>query len=404
MNTKLFQRGAIFVAFFFVMSGSWAVDLSITIPDITLGGAFAGLVDPADAGLLNQMLEQAALAFETQIENDPDIEKFSDQSDLALGFANTGSATALTGLFRTPRSYKLFSAAYGFGLGVSLPGLDTLQDINSGDFITDKGDIYFGAAFQPINFSLGINLGFLVSGLRANVKGGYSDLSGAGDLKELKFNSLSLGAGVSYDLLKAKSLAVGLLKWQGVVVSSGFYYQRNRVEMSYTPDEEGFLADQDSITLGEIGLKDVDLIPLGYSESSLLGKLATTPKIQAKIESSTFTIPIEVSTAIRLLYVVDLMVGAGVDLAFGSSEVGLRADSDVEFVVDPALVSGLVDSTPGNADLVNKTTSKPQLFRPRVMAGLGFGAGPMQLEIPFIIYFDSKGNTYVTGVTVGFML
>jgi len=38
------------------------------------------------------------------------------------------------------------------------------------------------------------------------------------------------------------------------------------------------------------------------------------------------------------------------------------------------------------------------------MTALGLGLGPVRIEFPFIYYFDSEGNTFVTGITAGFML
>lgn len=381
MKTRFFRRIAVCVVFAFFAGGLWAVDVQIQVPQLEVNGT------PIDASYL----EPFATALETQIETDPDIAKYTDQPDLAQGFADAGSASALSGMFRTPRSYKIFSAAWGFGIAVSLPEMKAIDELDSGDFFREEGDAYGGIAVHPFNLSVGINLGFLLDGLRATAKFGYFDFTSEGIGSDFAFSSLSVGAGLNYSLIKAKSVPLGIVKWEGIVVSSGLFYQRNEAKISVTPDDNSYASA--TITTGDVGLGGTDVI----------GTLVTEPEVRATITSSTFTIPLEVATAVRVLYIIDLMVGAGVDFNFGSSEVVLSSSSRVDFEVDPGY--GLpVSSDPGSIDVINKTTADPRFVRPRLMTALGISAGPVKFEIPFTVYFDSDGNTYVTGITAGFML
>lgn len=414
MGTRITRLAALFAMVFLMLGSVSALDVDIDVPEITLSpkGLFAPLTRFGVDELLNTELADLAAEFETEIETDPEIEKYSDQPLLAEGFANAGAASAMSGLYRTQHGYKLFSAAYGLGMAFSMPGVDFLEELNSASFIEDEGDIYAGLAMHPLNLSASVNLGFLVPGLRVNGKFGYYDMKKGTITEDISFNSLSVGAGASYQLIKPKSVPVGIVKWHGIVVASGFYYQRNRAEMSYTPDEEGFESST-SITLGDfltadqiVAVNAADIFSGGtggYTSSSVLGLLTTTPEINAKIESSTFTIPLEVSTAVRVLYLLEVMVGAGVDLSFGSGEVSLSAESDVDFEVHPEFTDDIT-VTQGSAEVTNKTTADPQLIRPRLMTALGLGLGPVRIEFPFIYYFDSEGNTFVTGITAGFML
>lgn len=414
MGTRITRLAALFAMVFLMLGSVSALDVDIDVPEITLSpkGLFGPLTRFGVDALLNTKLADLAAEFETEIETDPEIEKYSDQPLLAEGFANAGAASAMTGLYRTQHGYKLFSAAYGLGLSFSMPGVDFLEELNSSSFIEDEGDIYAGLAMHPLNLSASVNLGFLVPGLRVNGKFGYYDMKKGTITEDISFNSLSVGAGASYQLIKPKSVPAGLIKWHGIVVASGFYYQRNRAEMSFTPNEEGFESST-PITLGDFlnagQIRAVNTADIfsggtgGYTSSSVLGLLTTTPEINAKIESSTFTIPLEVSTAVRVLYLLEVMVGAGVDLSFGSGEVSLSAESDVDFDI-AADFEDDITVTPGRVDVVNKTTADPQLIRPRLMTALGLGLGPVRIEFPFIYYFDSEGNTFVTGITAGFML
>lgn len=409
MGTRITRLAALFAMVFLMLGSVSALDVDIDVPEISLNpeGVFAPLSGFGVEAILNTELEVLAAEFETEIETDPEIEKYSDQPKLAEGFANAGAASAMSGLYRTQHGYKLFSAAYGLGMAFSMPGVDFLEELNSASFIEDEGDIYAGLAMHPLNLSASVNLGFLVPGLRVNGKFGYYDMKKGTVTDDISFNSLSVGAGASYQLIKPKSVPVGIVKWHGIVVASGFYYQRNRAEMSYTPDENGFDSST-SITLGQfLDQEDIDLINsdegTSFTTDTSFGYLSTTPEVNAKIESSTFTIPLEISTAVRVLYFLEVMVGAGVDMSFGYGEVSLSSRSDVEFVVDQEFDDD-IEVTPGRVDVVNKTTADPQLIRPRLMTALGLGLGPVRIEFPFIYYFDSEGNTFVTGITAGFML
>lgn len=104
MKTIFFRRtAAICVLFALIAGGLWAVDVQIKIPQVDIVGFTQGDIDAA--------MESFASTLETQIESDPDIAKYTKQPDLAQGFADAGSASSLSGMFRIPRSYKIFSAA-----------------------------------------------------------------------------------------------------------------------------------------------------------------------------------------------------------------------------------------------------------------------------------------------------
>lgn len=398
MSTAL-KKKPVFVSMFLLAAAfSWAVDVNVTPPIIELSGPFTAFGDLTTQ--LNDQLATIADEFETQVETDETIDKYSDQSDLATGFANAGASSSTLGFLRSAQDFKLFSVAVSTGAGLSVYSTDLFSDLNSADFVKDEGDIYAGLAPQLINGSVGINLGFLVDGLRATAKFGYVDIADGTIADDVTFNSMSAGANLSYMLLKPKAVPLGLVRWRGLSVSTGLFYQRSKVEMNYVPDEEGFIGDTE-LTLGSLGLTDADLASTGYTENTSLGTLEMTPEINAKIESSTFTVPIGVSTGVRLL-ILDLSVGAGVDLCWGSGEISFDSTQDVNFVENPELAQ-YIEVTPGRASVSNSTESDPQFLHPHVMIAAGLAVGPVRLEIPFLYYFDSDGNTFVTGATLGFV-
>lgn len=370
MKTRFFRHVAVCAVFLCIAGGLWAVDVSIVSPTITIDGTPYTI----DVSILEDYADDIA--------SDSDIAKYTDQPKLAEGFADTGAATALSGLFRSPYNYKIFSVAYGFGVGVTLSDSLSTSDYRSGNLIQNEDDTYAGIALHPFNLSVGINLGFLLDGLRGTIKFGYFDLQAGTLTDEYYFETMSFGAGLNYQLIKAKSVPLGIFKWHGLNVASGLYYQKTTVETTFVPDDAGF----NSTTVSAGGID---------------GYLSVKPKLTASIESSTFTVPLEATTGVRLLYIIDLMVGAGVDLTFGSGEINMESNQDVSFVA----TSGTPDSlTPGQITISNTTKADAKFIRPRIMAGIGLGAGPVRFEIPFSIYFSDDGNTYVTGITAGFML
>lgn len=398
MSTALNRKIGLVSTFLFVSAFMWSVDVTITPPTIELSGPFVVLGDLTTE--LNTQLATLATDFETQVENDETINKYDDQSDLAKGFANAGASSASMGMLRSAQDFKLFSVAVSTGAGLSVYSTDIFSDVSSADFVKEEGDVYMGLAPQLINGSVGINLGFLVDGLRATAKFGYVDIAEGTIAEDVTFNSMSVGANVSYMLLKPKAIPLGLVRWRGLSVSTGLFYQRSKVEMDFVPEEDGYIAGT-NLTLGDLGLTDaqIALADPTYTTATELGTIEMTPHINAKIESSTFTVPIGVSTGVRLL-ILDLSVGAGVDLCWGSGEVSFDSTQEVNFRENPELAD-FIDATPGSASVSNSSTSDPQFLHPHLMIAAGLAMGPVRLEMPFLYYFDSDGNTFVTGVTLG---
>lgn len=401
MNSSIAKKAGLMGLFLMIVAGLWAVDVTITPPRLILTGVFDQLAAAGFTTDIDTQMQELADDFETQIMEDETITKYSKQPDLATAFANAGSAAAQLGTLKSAQDFKLFSVALGTGMAFSVPEIDFFSELDSADFIEDEGDVYAGMAVHPFNLSAGLNLGFLVDGLRATVKFGYFSLA-EGDMAEgMSFEALSIGAGVSYMLIKPKAIPLGIVRWRGLSVGSGIFYQRNTIDMEITPDESGYRSA--ALTFADLGYTTSNPVLDGYSygPSTEIGTITTTPTVTGTIESSTVTIPLAVSTGVRLLYVLDLSVGAGCDIVFGSSEIALKATQEVDFEVSQAMKSSVTVEQPGSAKLSNSTEESPQIFRPHLMVAAGLSMGPVRLEVPFTYYFDSEGNTYVFGLTLG---
>ncbi|OQY32922.1 MAG: hypothetical protein B6241_09695, partial [Spirochaetaceae bacterium 4572_59] len=272
--------------------------------------AFGVLVEQA----LNTALQSATDLMEIEINNA--IEPFKGQDDLVLGFANAGAASTHTGTQRNYNDYKLFALTFGTGFAFSAPSSDIAVIEEAISNIETDGDIYFGAAMQPITATLGINLNPFVENLYGAIKFGYADLSAGTISDDFSFKSLSLGAFLNYQFLKSRQLPLGFLRWRGLSFGSGVLYQRN---------ESVFKVDIpiDPVSTGDLGSYNVAL-----TEQSV--DIQVTPELTLGASSNAWTIPLEASTGVRLLWLINLNIGAGVDVAFGSSDVDVNLNSPVE--------------------------------------------------------------------------
>jgi hypothetical protein len=381
-----------------------AFDVSVKPPSVQLRNQLLQLATDADLDLtqIDSELNDLADGFQAELSGNEDLAKFTDQDDLTRGFANAGATAAHLGTQRSFIDYRRFAFVVGTGAAFVAPGSNLGEALDAAEGIEEDGDIYVGAAFQPISASLGINLSRWVDGMRANVKVGYASISAGTISDEISFESLSVGVGVSYQLLQPRSLPLGVIRWRGVSVASGFNFQRNTTEIEFTAAGDDFEAG-DALTLGDIGFPDDGTLEAaGYTDGvdTVLGTLTMTPTLLASIESRTFAIPLEVNTGIRFLYLLEFNVGAGVDLTMGNSEVAVGSKTEVGFKKNPEL-EDQIDFTPGSANVGIKTTNDPQFVRPRITAGLGLNLGPVKLDVPLMYYFDSDGPGAMVGVNVG---
>ncbi|MFP4407766.1 MAG: Lsa36 family surface (lipo)protein, partial [Spirochaetaceae bacterium] len=214
---------------------------------------------------------------------------------------------------------------------------------------------------------------------------------------EVAFNSLSLGLGATYQLVETKQLPLGFLRWRGISLGSGLLFQRNQTDITIEVTDEPFTSEP--VTFGDVGFTDADLTGTGLTSASEIGTIEVSPTLTAAIESRTYAIPLEVSTGVRILWLLDVNLGAGIDLVFGSSGFNLGAGAEAEFVPSDA-AAPYVSSVPGSASFSASSSEGPQFLRPRLTGGAGLNLGPVKLDVPLMLYFDSEGNTLMAGVNV----
>lgn len=331
--------------------------------------------------------------------------QFGSQELLGQGFGNSNAYSAQSGTLQGYQGYKLFAVMGGFMVGAQLPSFDLDILMSIPDTIVEKPDVYAGVA-PSVGFNIGLNaggifgffnkkLGNTLKPFYFNVK--YAPLTlttivpGYGDID---VSSTNFAIGLNYQWIpQSKSVLLGLFKWRGVNVGSGFNYQSNSVQFSTNLDKisQPFSAEI-PIAVGEY-----------TAEAPVAATFTATPTINLGIDMSTFSIPLELSTSVQFLWLLNLNLGAGADLVFGNTDITVNANSDFSVeklsIDNRELDASKYKVTPGNVALDAGTKNvPPSLARMRIMAGIGVQLGPIKIDLPLYYYLNSG---LAAGVSVG---
>ena len=339
----------------------------VTIVAPTVSGT-----DWADA--LQIEINDAIATFENDVVSE--IEQYFDLPLLAQGISDAGAAATHIGTQRAFIDYQRFAIVVGGGLAASLYTTD-LTIIEQLAEEVEKGDLYAGAALQPVVVSFGFRPRFISDRLYTNIKLGYADVADGVIAEGVSYNALSAGLLANYRLVQSRSTGLGILRWRGITIGSGVVYQRNQLAVDLEFDQV-----TEPVQAGDSPPFDLTLEPV----------------LTAKITSDAIVVPLELTTGLRLLWLLDFNVGGGVDLSFGNSEVTLGIGSPVVLEGD----TSDIEVTPGSVTVDAGTKGDgPEFVRPRLTAGLGVNLGPVKLDVPLMYYFDKQGNSFMAGVNVG---
>jgi len=332
--------------------------------------------------------------FNTAISNaNADLAKYKDQEKLATGFANANAYSTNVATQQGYPNYSLFAITTGVMLGAQAPttNIDYYTGGKIEDDIKADGDLYAGVA-GSVALNVGINVGFLVPGLYINGKIGKFDSAWVYDNDDFSFNTFIIGIGVTYSLFD--EVGTGLARWRGLAVGTGLVYQTTDVAYRVKMDKvyQNFTANN-----------------VGLTGENVSGNVVVDPTFDITLNMYTVSVPFEVTTAVQLLWVLNLNLGAGIDLVRGNSDLVLKAAADAT-VEDIAVDSGgsptpipkdQYQVTPGNLKVDGSTLGKkPKWARARVMTGIGFNVGPVKIDVPIIYYLDTGA---AVGITAGFI-
>ncbi len=280
--------------------------------------------------------------------------KYQDQSKLAKGFANASAYSAHVATLRGFQGYDTFAIALGTMAAAQVPATTTdlsyYKDIAKK--LTNHGDIYLGVAWNAWALNAGVKLpGDLYLSARFG-KLSYS-------YSRYDFDSTTLGGMLNYQLVKPWSPPIKIFLWRGLSIGAGYLWQSNKTGYHFSDRET------------------IDNAPT-----------IMRAKIKISAISSSHVVPVELSTAIRLFWFLNIQAGGGIDFAWGSSRLNYSG-------------TGLVASGP-NVGLVaaygKQSGAGPTRFLPKIFCGPGLSLGPVMIDVPFTYYFNHGFNL---GVTVG---
>ena len=349
----------------------FALQFDGTAPTISTGNT---TVDDAVNPIISSYFDTALDEANSEIENIK-----SKQSKLATAFGTANAHVSHAATQRSYPNYDLFAITVGSMMSVRVPSIDPNEIQNIGDDIQNDGDVELGLAWQVWSAQVGINTSkLLLEGLYVSLKFGMLEIDGVPGADEFKADSFTIGALVDYSIFKERSL-FGIVKWRGLMLSSGVIYESNKIDYTLEIDDVSQSFDLSAASGGV------------FNSASVI----IDPSVDFGIHSSSIVVPVEVNTAVRLLWLLNLSLGAGVDFNFGKTDIILKSGGDVRLGGDLEGVAG----SDGNVSLDASTKDEWNKFvTPKLMAGVGFSLGPVIIDMPATWYI-TKG--FSIGLTAG---
>ncbi len=278
---------------------------------------------------------------------------YQHQAKLVKGFANANAYSSPIATQRGYQGFDKFSITVGTMAAAQVP--TTTTDLSYykelSDELRKQGDVYVGVGWNCWAVNVGVKLpaDFTLSAKFGMLKYTY---------EEYDFDNIIAGGMLNYQIVQPKSPAVKFVLWRGLSIGTGLTWQRSNTTLRFK-----------SFTV---------------SDGTNLAK----PKLNMYIKTETFVVPLEISTAVRLFWVLNIHVGGGVDFAFGSSSI--------EYSSAGAMSSG---GNVGYYTVYGKQNGTgPTLVLPKVFCGPGLNFGPVIIDMPFTYYFN---NGFDLGVTFG---
>ncbi|MDR2923907.1 MAG: hypothetical protein LBU85_11290 [Treponema sp.] len=342
---------------------------------------------PTGEASINSSLESAFNDFLTKL-NKQIKDVFPNSPDKLLRAMGNSSVYASHGATtRGYNGYKTFSATFGSMIGFQLPQdiFSFIQDGFDMSVLEKEGDINLGISPNMINFNAGLSLGAFKAipeklgilkrdSIYFGLRVGYFNLP-ANLIEYFSYSNLTLGLTLNYQIVPSVNLA-GLVTWRGVNLGSGFIYNGSKVSiiMPMGSTVEANIEDASNNTIGTIKID---------------------PKISNDLNTNTYTIPLEATTAIKLV-IFNIPFGIGADLTFGKTSLGLGVASPIKTDFNNPSTQTTTD---GSISIKAEASNSPSVFNFKIMTGFGIAAGPVIIDIPLTFYPIDKG--YSVGVTIG---
>jgi len=316
-----------------------------------------------------------------------------NSANLLNGFGTSSVFSSHGATMRAYADYKFLSISIGSMVGLKLPENTTNSFLNGkmdfGKLMTDNS--IFGINPQFLSIHVGFNPSALIEVFPKNLFFGLRiGFFGLPNLSipienatvNLDFNVFTIGITFNYQLVSTLGID-DIIKWRGVNIGSGLIFQTTKLDLS-------------------IPLDQIDA-PIGTGGGLLAGgpldnlTLVVDPMAIFNININTFTIPIEVMSSIKLLFL-NIPFGLGFDIGFGRS--ALSADAQAGVNIEGVNSDLLTQDKSGSLSVdIKNNDIAPTAFNFKIMIGLGLTFGDrFVIDIPLTLYIKDGFNL---GVNLG---
>jgi hypothetical protein len=299
---------------------------------------------------------------EVTISLDPMAQAYADAFGLTLAELQTAIQAEVENVFNIvePQKYlRAFADAEAFsskGLGVDYASSPTFASIgfavNATLAVGEEGFSRQTESERPVvgvapNLAItaGVNLGTITGGLLEGFTVYANGFHREGRYyKDFNIGVTSFGAHVQYKLFKGNDVGKLIVAWNGLDITTGFEYGKLKVTLRDDLPSELDLSQH-------VNVPDVRVL------------LTSVGRYQ--LTTSTYAVPIEVTTGVRLLYLLTLYGGLGFDLIHGNSGMDVSLDG--------TFMGELPDGPPiplGSGRIQATESGKPSAGRLRFLAGL----------------------------------
>lgn len=278
----------------------------------------------------------------------------------------------------------VFGASVGAALDIGNMTLSEAQDAlkKSGSFSA------IGAGYQFAVMG-GLNLGVFkrlpafgpidIKRMTVYVHGGGFNFTDLIKQDGLTAKSSQFGFHAKYKIIEPKSLGFGTLNWGGLDFVTGMTVASNTVTYQKAFDEQ-------STGSGTITDPQIKIKPAG----------------SVTINNGAVAVPFEIATSIRLLYVLSLFGGAGIDLNFGKTSVDMAVSS----TSITSVVAGVPNTVNGSLKINASDSSNGRFSDLRFFVGTAVNLIPLKNTNVLSLYAQaniSTGGGYgiVAGVRAG---
>ncbi len=308
-------------------------------------------------------------AMEDFVDNtlDPYMAKIYPLDQFAGATATSQAYSSVdVGSFQAYHNYRFLAITVGVQAATHVPttNLDKLPD-----YFADMGDTEDPSYEMGFAAATSLNVGVkILPRLYIDAKLMYLPTVNVpvGEDMNMGISNLTVGAGVTWQFMKA--FDVGAFRWGGLALHGGYYMTWNKIDFT---------------------LKNVNLVD---------GLNTSTSDFSIEYNAHTHSIPVELTTSIRLVWFLNLYAGVGATFNFGKATVTMDQVMEV------------TGGASGTISFDAESTNNPGVFDVKFMTGLGIKILPVIIDIPVTFHFptnekfryDNKsGMGMNVGITMG---